>query len=146
MRVDGAPRRLQSLPSWLLNQAAAAAGRVTAGVFETAGMHRSQFAVLAALDEFGPLSQAALSERTGLDPSDVVRWIDELASAGQVERTRDPADRRRNVISLTSSGRSRLQDLDRALQRAQLEFLAPLTPAQREDLTTLLKDLLAIRH
>lgn len=144
MRVHGAPRRLRSLPSWLLNQAAAAASRATAAVFDAEGMHRSQFAVLAALDEFGPLSQAALSDRTGLDPSDVVRWVDELAGTGHVERARDPSDRRRNVISLTDSGRERLRDLDEKLERAQQELLAPLTAAQRDELTALLQGLLAI--
>jgi hypothetical protein len=29
------------------------------------GTHRSEFALLAVLDEFGPLSQTALSERSG---------------------------------------------------------------------------------
>src|SRR6266540_2768792 len=53
------------------------------------------YAVLAALQEFGPASQAALSRRTGIYRSDLVAVINELAGRGLIERAPDPADRRR---------------------------------------------------
>lgn len=62
-----------------------------------------------------------------------------------MERSADPADRRRNVITpLTRQGHRRLLKLDQLLADVENEVLAPLTPAQREQLTQLLHALL--RH
>jgi DNA-binding MarR family transcriptional regulator len=59
------------------------------------------------LEELGPASQAALGRRSGIHLSDMVAAINELADRGLVERAPDPADRRRNIISLTAGTRPR---------------------------------------
>ncbi|SDT19101.1 DNA-binding transcriptional regulator, MarR family [Actinopolymorpha singaporensis] len=97
-----------------------------------------QYAVLATLEEFGPASQAELSARTGICRSDMVSVVSELADQGLVERAPDPADRRRNVVTPTRSGRRQLLKLDKLLARVEDEVLAQLTPTQREQLTRLL--------
>jgi DNA-binding MarR family transcriptional regulator len=145
MDVVNAPDRLRSLPSWLLGQASMEARRVVGQVLAAEGLHRSQYALLASVEQFGPLSQIALSERSGLDRSDVVRWVDELADHGLVERTRDPDDRRRNVISITDQGRHRLAVLDTRLGRAQDELLAGLSTSDREQLVLLLGRVLGLQ-
>jgi DNA-binding MarR family transcriptional regulator len=146
MDPQSAPDRLRALPSWLLGQASARARRVVGEVLADEGLHRSQFALMASLEQFGSLSQSALSERSGLDRSDVVRWIDDLAGQGLVERSQDPTDRRRNVISLTDQGRRRLTDLDLKLNRAQQELLTALTPDERAQLVQLLGRVLTAPH
>ena len=74
---------MRGLPSWLLNQAALAANRLVADGLEGAvGAHRSQFAVLSALDEFGPASQADLGRRSGIDRSDMVALVNALSATG----------------------------------------------------------------
>ncbi|MEU3456791.1 MarR family winged helix-turn-helix transcriptional regulator [Micromonospora sp. NPDC006766] len=83
------------------------------------------YAVLATLNEFGPASQAQLSQRTGIYHSDLVAVITELTGRGQVERSPDPADRRRNVITLTPGGRRQLRKLDELLADAENEVFAP---------------------
>jgi DNA-binding MarR family transcriptional regulator len=55
-----------------------------------------------------PLSQAQLSDRTGLDRSDVVRLVDDLTAQGFAERITDPDDRRRNIITVTGAGQAQL--------------------------------------
>ena len=70
------------------------------------------------------------------------RTVNELAGGELVERRPDPSDRRRNVISITPAGRRRLRRLDRRLARVQDELLAPLSPAERHELTRLLAKLL----
>lgn len=90
------------------------------------------------MEEFGPASQAELSARTGTYRSDMVSVVSELADQGLVERAPDPADRRRNVVTPTRSGRRQLLKLDKLLARVEDEVLAPLTPTQREQLTRLL--------
>ena len=138
MHVENAPKRLRSLPTWLLGQASMEGQRVVGEVLAEKGWSRGQYASLAALEEFGPLSQTTLSDRSGLDPSDVVRWIDQLAEGGLVERTQDRDDRRRNVVSITDSGRASLEAFDAGLASAQDEFLRALSPEQRRELMRLL--------
>jgi MarR family transcriptional regulator, lower aerobic nicotinate degradation pathway regulator len=146
MDVDNAPNRLRSLPSWLLGQAAIEGRRVVGDVLAGEGLHRSQYALMASLEEFGPLSQTALSERSGLDRSDVVRWVDGLAARGLVQRTRDARDRRRNTISITREGRRRLQELDAQLDRAQHDLLGTLSDEERKLLILLLGRLLGLQR
>ena len=94
--------------------------------------------MLAALDEFGPASQAALGRRCGIDPSDMVALMAVLTADRLVERRPDEADRRRNVVTITARGRRRLEALGEAVAAAQEELLAPLSDAERTRLAALL--------
>ncbi|GAA5082134.1 DNA-binding MarR family transcriptional regulator [Thermocatellispora tengchongensis] len=133
-----APERLRTLPSRLINMAALSANRLVDRVLADEGVRRYHYALLAALEEFGPASQAALGRRTGIDRSDVVAAINELAERALVERSPDPADRRRNIVSITAEGSRRLATLDRLLAAAQDELLGPLSDAERRQLVDLL--------
>src|SRR5258708_179960 len=104
------------------------AHRRLAGALAAAGSRGSHYRVLAALQEFGPASEVALGRRTGMDRSDVVAALNELAGRGLVERSPDPADRRRNVITITADGAAHFERLDPLLSRAQDELLAPFSP------------------
>jgi len=132
------PSRLRALPSWLVNQAGVTATSLVGAALASAESRRDHFKVLAALDEYGPASQATLSRRCGIDRSDMVATINELAERGFVERAPDPDDRRRNVVTLTPPGRTQLRKLDRLITQAQDDLLAPLTPAERTQLVALL--------
>ncbi|MDT4946430.1 MAG: MarR family transcriptional regulator, lower aerobic nicotinate degradation pathway regulator, partial [Pseudonocardiales bacterium] len=98
--------------------------------------------LLAALEEFGPASQAALGRRTGIDRSDVVAALNELAAGGFIKRSPDPDDRRRNLIEITAAGTKQLRKLDKVLAGIQEKLLAPLTAAERAQLVRLLTRLL----
>jgi DNA-binding MarR family transcriptional regulator len=98
--------------------------------------------VLASLQDFGPGSQAALSGRTGIYRSDMVGVLNELAERDLVERTPDPDDRRRNVITISPQGRRHLRRLDKVLDDLHDELLAPLSPTERDQLMQLLTRLL----
>jgi DNA-binding MarR family transcriptional regulator len=100
-------------------------------------------AVLAGLDDFGPQVQRELAARLAIDPSDLVKVLDDLGRAGQVERTRSTEDRRRIQVSLTPAGRTALAELLRQARAIQDEVLAPLDDAQRAELHRLL---LALHH
>ena len=141
METETAPERLRALPSWLLAQAALEAARTVSEHLSAVGAHRSHYAVLAALEEFGPASQAALGRRCGIDRSDMVALLDTLAADGDVERRPDPSDRRRNIVTLTPRGARRLDELGAALAAAQAAFLSPLPGPDREVLVSLLSAL-----
>jgi DNA-binding MarR family transcriptional regulator len=126
------------MPSWLMNQAALPANRLVAEGLAGAGMRRYHYALLAALDENGPASQAGLSRGTTIDRSDMVATVNELVDQGLVERTPDPTDRRRNVVTITPAGRRQLRKLDRLLGKVQDRLLAPLSADERRQLIHLL--------
>ena len=68
-------------------------------------MRRAHYALLVALREDGPASQAALGRRLAADRSDMHRTVGELESRGLIAREPDPEDRRRNVVTLTGARR-----------------------------------------
>jgi DNA-binding MarR family transcriptional regulator len=139
-----APERLRSLPSRLLNLAAGYAQRLAGDRLATLDSRKWHYATLAALEEFGPDSQSGLSDRTGIHRSDLVATINDLTARGFVVRAPDPADRRRNAITLTDAGRRHLKRLDALLADAEAEFLAPLPEQDRAELIRILK--LIVEH
>lgn len=140
------PARLRAIPSRLLAGAAVAADRLVSERLAAEGARKWHFAVLVALVEAGAASQAELSRRTGIYRSDMVAVLNELADAEYIRREPDPADRRRNVITLTPAGHRRLERLDALVTDAQRELLAPLTPGQKDELTRLLTVLTEYHH
>ncbi|MQY08936.1 MarR family winged helix-turn-helix transcriptional regulator [Actinomadura macrotermitis] len=136
------PARLRAMPSWLLGQLSVHAHRMLSEGLAAAGARGHHYRLLAALEEFGPASQAALGRRTGIDRSDVVAALNDLAGQGFVERSPDPEDRRRNVITITPAGLEAFGRLDEVLAGVQEELLAPLPAADRDQLTRLLGRLL----
>lgn len=75
------------------------------------GLHPMHFGMLTILDAEGPISQRALSERTGVDASTMVQRMDALEAEGLIERSRKAADRRSYEIELTTKGREVLEEL-----------------------------------
>ena len=139
------PERLRTLPSRLLNLAAISAQRVVGEKLAAVDSRKWHYATLAALDEFGPDSQSGLSDRAGIYRSDLVATINDLTARGFVVRAPDPADRRRNAITLTDEGRRHLKRLDVLIAEAEAEFLAPLSEADRAELIRILR-LIAGHH
>ncbi|MBB5866899.1 DNA-binding MarR family transcriptional regulator [Allocatelliglobosispora scoriae] len=132
------PPRLAALPSWLLTQTAAHAHRLVADTFAAQGSRGYHYRLLAALADGGPASQAVLGRRTGIDRSDVVAALNELADQALIERSPDPDDRRRNTVTITGAGTARLDHLDEVLTGVQDQLLAPLSPDERATLIRLL--------
>jgi DNA-binding MarR family transcriptional regulator len=135
---DVLPTRLTAQPTWLISQVSMHAHRLLTERLATAGARGYHYRLLAALQEFGPASQARLGRRTSIDRSDVVAALNDLAGRGLVERTADPADRRRNIVTITPAGTAHLQHLDGLLAGVQDELLAALSPAERQQLARLL--------
>ncbi|MEV8313671.1 hypothetical protein AB0Q95_05810 [Streptomyces sp. NPDC059900] len=74
----------------------------------------------------------------GVAPSLVVALADHLQKLGAVERVRDPADRRRQILTLTEHGRELLGVCAELARSADAEFAADLTEAESAVLTALL--------
>ncbi|MFC4054505.1 MarR family winged helix-turn-helix transcriptional regulator [Actinomadura syzygii] len=142
MSVDAQPpARVRNAASWLINMVSAHSHRLVGDGFAAAGARGYHYRLLAALDEYGPSSQATLGRHTGIDRSDVVAALNELAEKKLVERAPDPSDRRRNIITLTPDGARHLAKLDDVLAGIQDDLLEPLDPSERAQLTALLTKL-----
>jgi DNA-binding MarR family transcriptional regulator len=106
--------------------------------FAAHGFRGYHYRLLAALDQYGPGSQMDLGRHTGIDRSDVVAALNELADGGYIGREPDPDDRRRNIVRITRKGRRALERLDTVLDGVQEAVLAPLTASERATLVRLL--------
>ena len=133
--------RVAGQPTWLLSRANARAQGILLEAFAGAGVRGYHFRLLAALEQHGPSSQADLGRATGIDRSDVVAMLDDLTGWRLARRDPDPADRRRNVVSITDAGRSRLVELDAVLAGVQDAVLEPLSDRERTALLRLLRKL-----
>ena len=133
-----APARIRTLPSWLLGRAAARGHRLVAEALAREGLRMMHHAVLSAVAELGPVSQAQLGRALLIDPKDMVAILNDLQEAGLVVRAPDPADRRKNAITISASGRKRLARTELLTEEANDELAAGLTPVEREQLIALL--------
>ncbi|MGX2994943.1 MarR family winged helix-turn-helix transcriptional regulator [Streptomyces sp. JNUCC 64] len=136
------PPTLLALPSYLAGHAARIGHDALVDAVGGYGLRLPHFAVLTALADFGPLPQHVLADRLGFQRSHLGGYLDAVEERGWVHRTRDPADRRRQVAGLTDEGRAAQDRLRRVAERSQETFLDGFTPEERETLTRLLRRLL----
>ncbi|WP_327299026.1 MULTISPECIES: MarR family winged helix-turn-helix transcriptional regulator [unclassified Streptomyces] len=100
-------------------------------------------ALLSVLRIKGAESQLELAGVMRVAPSLVVQLADHLEALGAIERVRDPADRRRQRLTLTEDG-VRLLDAACGLAEAlDEELAAPLAPGERAALSRILEHLAA---
>jgi DNA-binding MarR family transcriptional regulator len=143
--VDRVPERMRMRPTWLISRAYARATGLLQEGFAAGGdgLRSYHYRLLAALDEWGAASQAALGRGTGIDRSDVTAALVELEELGLVKRDVNEADRRRNVVSITAAGVRRLEVLDGVLDEIQERVLAPLSAAERKQFIALMRRIAA---
>ncbi len=77
-----------------------------------------------------------------IDPSTASRLVDQRVSDGLLERSPDPEDRRRAVVTLTPSGRALVEEVAASRQRMLAEVTDGWTTADRDQLELLLVRLL----
>lgn len=139
------PAELVASSLFLLKRLGFAAKQRSLDEYEKIGLNPYQYAILALLDEGLPETQAAIADALGYDRGTLVGLLDELEEKSLVERRRDPDDRRRHIVRLTSDGTRMLGRLRALAERLEDEFLAPLDAEQRAQLHALLLEL-AARH
>jgi DNA-binding MarR family transcriptional regulator len=101
-----------------------------------------EFLVLDALAGRDWESQLDLAERLGINRTIMVAVIDHLEARGEVQRTRNPHNRRQYVLSLTRQGRSALDARRRAVAERDARLTRVLTSEERARLDELLARLL----
>ncbi|MFE3687264.1 MarR family winged helix-turn-helix transcriptional regulator [Streptomyces sp. NPDC059095] len=136
--MSSALQHIQSLPTWLIGRVASRGRSLVGDAIAAEGLKLMHHAVLAATAEYGPVTQADLGRRLAIDPKDMVGMLNHLQQAGLVLRTPDPADRRKNAVTVTPKGTAVLARCGRLAASANAELLAPLTPDEQRQLMALL--------
>ena len=94
--------------------------------------------VLIDLAAHGPTSQQSLLETLSVDASALVSILNDLEGQGLAERRRDPSDRRRHIVEMSSKGCDVLRLIEEAVSQAEAELFASLDQAERDQLHELL--------
>jgi DNA-binding MarR family transcriptional regulator len=105
------------------------------------GLRPPHFGVMNLINAQPGIAQHELVDHAMIDPSTMVKVIDELEERGLAERRVDPGDRRRKAVHLTDDGRSALGRARVAANQTLEDFFAPLDEAEREALRRLLRKL-----
>lgn len=121
-------------PTFTLGQLHRSAhARLEARLAEEGQSLRTYYA-LVSLAEQGDLSQQQVCDRIVMDRSDMVRLIDDLEARGHVVRRRDPGDRRRNLLAITTTGRTALRRCDDILADVTDDVFSALSPEDQRTL------------
>jgi DNA-binding MarR family transcriptional regulator len=136
--VPRLPEELVASATFLLKRLGFAAKERSLRAYEETGLHPHHHGILLVLDAGSAETQGSIADALGYDRGQLVGLLDELEEQGLIERRRDPGDRRRHVVRLTSDGKRTLKRLRALSQEIEDEFLDPLGQKERATLHALL--------
>jgi DNA-binding MarR family transcriptional regulator len=137
------PEELIASSTFLLKRLGFAAKEQSMAAYEGTGLHPYHYAILLVLDEGSHETQGSIADALGYDRGQLVGLLDELEERGLVQRRRDPADRRRHLVTLTPEGTKTLKRLRALARELEDAFLLPLDDDERATLQALLLKLAA---
>jgi DNA-binding MarR family transcriptional regulator len=102
------------------------------------GMHLRHLVALAYVRDHDECPQQDLADAFCMDANNVVLLLNELEQLGYATRLRDPHDRRRHLVQITSAGRGALAHSEQAQAAIEDHVLHALEPDERRTLRELL--------
>ena len=109
---------------------------------ELLGMRVKPYIALGFIRDHPGVSQHDLEAAMFMDANAVVLLLNELESARYLIRRRDPQDRRRHIIEMTTAGRHALERADKARETLDEEVLTVLSAEERATLRKLMNRVL----
>lgn len=103
-----APETSRSLPIALLRAREKVMGPIRA-MLADAGVTEQQWRVLRVLNERGPLDPTEIADRSCLLLPSLTRILQTLEAKGFITRAAHPTDRRRQIITITDSGKGLIE-------------------------------------
>jgi DNA-binding MarR family transcriptional regulator len=91
-----------------------------------------QFLLLALVEGHQDLSQQHLAAKLSVDPTVVVKLVDQLEARDLLTRARAADDRRQHRLALTEAGQALLQEASARQGRAEREFTRAIGNRRRE--------------
>ncbi|NHN55902.1 winged helix-turn-helix transcriptional regulator [Calidifontibacter sp. DB0510] len=110
------------------------------------GLSAGEWTVLSRLARAGAdevLTPSALAEAAAIAPSSMTHRLDKMAERGLIDRTTDPSNRTRIIVTLTTEGWNMFRQVVRDSDILESDVLNRLTTGQREQLATLLEKAIA---
>lgn len=127
--------------AFLLTQVGTSAAEGFAQVMDDLDVTPPVAGVLRAIAAEPGRTQQALATQLGMVPSGLVALLDGLEQGGNLERRRNPADRRSHALYLTRSGQALLRRIGAAAERHDAAVVEPLTDKERDQLLGMLRRL-----
>ncbi len=138
------PRLATERPDIALCRASTLVARAAEAQAGANGLGVGQHLVLKMLAAVGACSQQRLSDELRIDRSVMVGIADDLQHHGYVSRERNPEDRRAYQVAITDRGSAALRKAEDNVPAFLDDVFAPLTGAERAQLTALLGKVLEI--
>jgi DNA-binding MarR family transcriptional regulator len=98
-----------------------------------------QYSILAVLDRRGAASQKELCDEIDLDRSTIADLVARMERRGLIERTPDPHDGRRKVVTLTPAGVDERHRLAPLVAEVQFHLTSALTQNDAAELDRILR-------
>ncbi|MDJ0628592.1 MAG: MarR family winged helix-turn-helix transcriptional regulator [Rhodobacter sp.] len=127
---------------WMLQRITGALDEAMNTRLAALDMNLGTFAVMMTVLEHGPLTQAEIGKRFGMAPYAISRAVDTLEELGFVSRGAHAHSRRAHSITATVEGVAIAPKLHAVVRDVNAALAAPLSAAERETLTALLRKVL----
>ncbi len=135
------PEPLASTLGFLLSWNGRRLGHLFEERLQPLGLRPPHFGVMNLIAAHPGSAQQQLVNHSMIDPSSMVKVIDELEEMGLAERRIDASDRRRRAVHLSARGKRKLDSARRVAHDALEQVLEPLDEDERETLRLLLRKL-----
>ena len=142
LESDRPPAALSEYTGFLMNWVANRSRQYFARrLEEQLGLHPREFGVLNVLARNPGITQQAIGEHAGVDPSTMVATLDSLEARGLAERRPHPGDRRKRSVQLTPEGERVLREGRKVAAAVGKEVFGTLSGDERDQLNGILRKL-----
>jgi DNA-binding MarR family transcriptional regulator len=128
---------LESFLPYRLNRLADAVSREFSKIYrDRHGLTRPEWRTLAGLGQHGTMTATAIGEQSAMHKTKVSRAVAELERRKWLVRTRDPADRRVEKLTLTKAGEAVYRELVPLAKAYEADLLARMSRQSQADLAS----------
>lgn len=128
---------LETFLPYRLNRLADAVSREFSKIYrDRHGLTRPEWRTLAGLGQHGTMTATAIGEQSAMHKTKVSRAVAELERRKWLVRTRDPADRRVEKLTLTRAGEAVYREMVPLAKAYEADLLGRMSPQSQADLTS----------
>lgn len=134
------PEELADQTGFLMVWFSTRSRRVFSEALETQfGLHPREYGTMTIIDRNPGMTQGAIGQMSGRDPSTMVASVDRLEALGYATRRLHPEDRRKRSLHLTRSGSAVLRRARAMADVLSADVFGALDEPERDELNRLLR-------